>query len=250
MFSAAVSPPRIVTLILITSLATLSLNMFLPSLSNMADTFQADYGLVSLSVAGYLGMTGLLQVIMGPLSDRFGRRPVLLAGLFIFIAASLGCVLATDIWTFLAFRMMQAAIISGAALSPAVVRDMVPEREAASLLGYISMAMAIAPMLAPMFGGVLDELFGWRASFVAFAVMGVMVFTLCWTDLGETNLSPSETFSRQFQAYPELFRSRRFWGYSLCMAFSTGSFYAFLAGAPLVTRALFDMSPGVLGFYI
>lgn len=250
MFFAATSSPRIFTLILITGLSTLSLNMFLPSLSNIADTLQAHYSLVSLSIAGYLGMATVLQLIVGPLSDRFGRRPVLLVGLAIFTLASIGCVLATDIWIFLFFRLLQAAIVSGAALSPAVVRDMVPAQKAASLLGYIGMVMAIAPMLGPMFGGMLDELFGWRANFVVFAALGMLVFGLCWIDLGETNKRPSETFTKQFQSYPELFRSRRFWGYSLCLAFSRGAFFAFLAGAPLVTRALFDMSTGTLGFYI
>ena len=149
---------------------------------------------------------------MGPLSDRFGRRPVLLVGLAVFTLASLGCALATDIWVFLGFRLLQGTVISGWALSLAVIRDTVPSREAASLIGYIGMAMAVAPMLGPMFGGVLDELFGWRASFWAFVVFGAAVLCLCWVDLGETNKTPSDTFMRQFHAYPELFRSRRFWG--------------------------------------
>lgn len=95
------------------------------------------------------------------------------------------------------------------------------------------MAMAVAPMLGPMFGGLLDELFGWRASFVAFVGIGMLIFGLCWIDLGETNHHRSDTFADQFATYPELLSSRRFWGYSLCMAFSTGAFYAFLAGVPL-----------------
>lgn len=224
--------------------------MFIPSLSKIAATFSADYGLTSVSIAGYLGMTAILQIIIGPLSDRFGRRPVMLVGLLIFIVASIGCLLATDIWTFLAFRMLQASVICGAALSPAIVRDMVPARQAASLLGYISMAMAVAPMLGPMFGGLLDELFGWRASFVAFIGIGMLIFGLCWIDLGETNHQRSDTFADQFAAYPELLSSRRFWGYSLCMAFSTGAFYAFLAGVPLVAKSLFAMSTGTLGICI
>ncbi len=229
----AKSAPGMTTLILVTGLSTLSLNMFIPSLSKIAETFSADYSLTSLSIAGYLGMTAILQIVIGPLSDRFGRRPVLLAGLLVFILASVGCLLAIDIWTFLGFRMLQAIVICGAALSPAIVRDMVPARKAASLLGYISMAMAVAPMLGPMFGGLLDELFGWRASFVAFIVIGLLVFGLCWIDLGETNHHRSDTFADQFTTYPELLSSRRFWGYSACMAFSTGAFYAFLAGVPL-----------------
>ncbi len=73
---------------------------------------------------------------------------------------------------------------------------------------------------------------------------------MCWVDLGETNTTPSETFAEQFRTYPELFRSRRYWGYALCMAFSTGSFYVFLAGAPLVAVAMLGLSPMVLGFYM
>ncbi|MEO9874165.1 MAG: multidrug effflux MFS transporter [Anderseniella sp.] len=250
MLTTAKSAPGIATLILVTGLSTLSLNMFIPSLSKIAVTFSADYGLTSVSIAGYLGMTAILQIVIGPLSDRFGRRPVMLTGLLVFILASVGCLLATDIWTFLAFRMLQASVICGAALSPAIVRDMVPARQAASLLGYISMAMAVAPMLGPMFGGALDELFGWRASFVAFVGIGMLVFGLCWIDLGETNHHRSDTFADQFTTYPELLSSKRFWGYSLCMAFSTGAFYAFLAGVPLVAKSLFAMSTGTLGIYI
>ena len=236
MIAAATTPPKLSTLVLLTALSVLSLNMFLPSLSNMAEDLETDYALVSLSIAGYLAITSFLQLIMGPLSDRFGRRPVLLAGLVIFSFASLVCALATNIWVFLAFRLLQGAVISGAALSRAVIRDIAPEQEAASMIGYVSMVMAIAPMLGPMLGGTLDELFGWRASFITFAILGIAVLGLCWVDLGETNKSPSQTLTKQFQTYPELLRSQRFWGYALCMTFSAGGFYSFLAGAPLVAK--------------
>jgi Bcr/CflA subfamily drug resistance transporter len=246
----SVAPPRLFTLVLLSGLSVVSLNMFLPSLSNIAEEFQADYAFVNLSIAGYAGMTAVLQLVMGPLSDRFGRRPVVLAALVIFVLASLGCLLATDIWTFLVFRMMQGAIISGYAVSLAIIRDSAPAQKAASLMGYVAMAWAVAPMLGPMFGGALDELFGWRASFWAFFGFGGAVLGLCWVDLGETNKAPSETFMQQFRSYPELFRSRSFWGYALCMAFSTGAFYIFLGGAPLVAATVLEMSPATLGFYM
>lgn len=250
MLSAATTPPRLFTLVALTGVSVMSLNMILPSLANMASDFGVDYALVSLSIAGYLAVTAVLQIIMGPLSDRYGRRPVLLIGLVIFTGASLACVLATNIWAFLTFRILQGAIISGTALSRAVIRDTVPVRQAASLMGFVSMAMAIALMLGPMLGGVLDELFGWRSNFVVFFVVGVMLLALCWVDLGETNQHPSETFRKQFQSYPELFRSRRFWGYSACVTFSVGGFYVFLAGAPLVGNVLFNLTPSQLGFFM
>ena len=190
---AAASPPRLATLILLTALSTLSLNMFLPSLSNMARDFQTEYALVNLSIAGYLAVTAVLQLVIGPLSDRYGRRPVLLTAMAIFVMASLGCALATNIWVFLGFRVLQGAVIAGWALSQAAIRDMVPAQEAASLMGYVAMAMAVAPMLGPMLGGVLDEIFGWRASFLTFTGLGAALFILCWVDLGETNTRPSET---------------------------------------------------------
>lgn len=248
MIPAAVTAPSMLTLVLLSGLSVVSLNMFLPSLPSIAHEFQADYALVNLSIAGYAGMTAVLQLVMGPLSDRFGRRPVILAGLVIFIVGSLGCLLATDVWTFLLFRMLQAAITSGFAVSRAVIRDSAHAQKAASLMGYLSMAWAIAPMLGPVFGGALDQLFGWRASFWAFLGFGAAVLTLCWVDLSETNKTPSESIAKQFQAYPKLFRSRRFWGYSLCMAFSVGAFFAFLGGAPLVASTVFQIPPATLGF--
>lgn len=250
MQQATVIQPRLITLILLNGLAVTSLNLFLPSLPGISVEFEASYTLVNLSIAGYAAMTAILQLVLGPLSDRFGRRPVILSGLLVFSLASLGCLLATDIASFLLFRMMQAAIISAHTVSYAVIRDSSHERKAASLMGYVAMAWAIAPMLAPVFGGTLDELFGWRASFWAFLLFGTAIFGLCLFDLHETNIHPSKTLHEQFQSYPELLRSRRFWGYSLCMAFSTGAFYAFLGGAPLVSSTLFDTSPARLGLYM
>ena len=196
---------------LLTGLSVLTLNMFLPSLTNIAASLEADYALVSLSISGYLGITAILQVIIGPLSDRFGRRPVLLVCVAVFALASVGCSQATDIWLFLTFRVFQGAIISGYTLSLAVIRDTMPTQRVASLIGYLGMAMAVAPMIGPMLGGVLDEQFGWRATFVALSVLGVMTFAACWLDLGETNKSPSDTLRAQLATYPELFYSRRFW---------------------------------------
>ncbi len=244
------TPPTIATLIMLTGATTLSLNMFLPSLVNIAAEFEADYALVSTSIAGYLIMTAVLQVIIGPLSDRYGRRPVMLVAVAIFAAASLGCLLAQDIWTFLIFRMAQGAIITGGALARVIVRDTRDPAEAIGLIGYISMAMAIAPMLGPMVGGALDEAFGWRSSFALYTLVGLALIVITWVDLGETNASPSATFAKQFAAWPTLFRSGAFWAYAGCVTFSTGAFFAFIAGVPLVATAVFDVSPGLIGVYM
>ncbi len=247
---AAQTPPTLITLIFATALSVLSLNMFLPSLAHMSEDFAVDYGLVNLSVAGYLAVSAILQLIMGPLSDRYGRRPVLLICMTIFVCASIGCALAESIWLFLCFRLLQAAVVAGSVLSSASIRDQYPPNEAASKLGYVAMAMALAPMLGPMLGGALDMLFGWRAGFVLYSLLGAGLLTLLWFDMGETNTNRSSTFAAQLREYPHLFRARRFWGYALCAAFSIGGFYSFITGAPLVAAAWFDLSPATLGLGI
>lgn len=244
------TPPALITLILLTATSTLSLNMFLPSLASIAQDLQADYALVSLAVALYLGTTAVIQLIVGPLSDRVGRRPVLLVGIMVFVAASVVCALAQDVWTFLIFRMLQAGMIAGSAMSMAIVRDTNSERQAASLIGYISMAMAIAPMLGPMLGGVLDTFFGWRANFWCYALLGATLMVLCWFDLGETNDRTRRAQAKDAARTGDLLRTAQFWSFSLCTAFSTGAFYIFLAGAPLVAVNVFGVSTAVLGVSI
>jgi Bcr/CflA subfamily drug resistance transporter len=213
----------------------------------MAADFRVDYALVNLSIAGFAGVAAVLQLIMGPLSDRYGRRPVLLTGLAIFVAASVGCALASDIWIFLGFRMLQGAVVCAYAVSLAVIQDTAGPRKAASLIGYVAMAWAVAPMLGPLLGGLLDQLLGWRASFWTFVALGGGLFVLCWFDLSETNQARADSLASQLLAYPELLRSARFWAYALCMAFSTGAFYAFLGGAPLVAASAFGLSTVELG---
>lgn len=241
--------PRLSTLILLSALAILPINFFLPSLPSMAAEFNVDYGVMGLSLAAYAGVSACLQLILGPLSDRFGRRPVILWALAIFIVATIGCAVAPDAWTFLACRMVQAVIAPTYAVSLAVIRDTTSRERAAGQFGYLAMAWAIAPMLGPTVGGLLDQVFGWRASFCVLALFGTAILTLCWTDLRETNSAPSNTIVEQYRAYPDLLVSKRFLAYSLCSAFSVGAFYAFLAGAPLAASA-FDLSPVVLGLYM
>ena len=240
--------PRLSTLVFLSALAILPINFFLPSLPQMAAEF-GDYGLTGLSLAAYAIVSACLQLVLGPLSDRFGRRPVILGALAIFIAATVGCAVAPDAWTFLACRMVQAVIAPTYGVSLAVIRDTTNREQTAGRFGYLAMAWAIAPMLGPTAGGLLDQVFGWRASFYVLALFGIAVLAVCWTDLRETNTSRSMTMLEQYKAYPELLGSKRFLAYCLCMAFSVGAFYAFLAGAPLAASA-FDLSPAVLGLYM
>ena len=158
------TPPHILTLVAMAGLSALTMNVFLPSLPGMAVFFGVPYAQMQLAVTLYLGLSAALQIILGPLSDRYGRRPVLLASGAIFLMASLGTILAPTVEVFLICRMAQAVVASGLVLSRAIVRDMVSDAEAASMIGYVTMGMSIVPMVGPVLGGLLDEAFGWQAT--------------------------------------------------------------------------------------
>ena len=243
------TPPHVVTLVAIAGIGALSMNIFLPALPAMASFFDVDYALIQLAISAYLAVVALLQIIIGPLSDRYGRRPVLLGGLGIFVLATLGCVLATDIETLLGFRMLQAAVASGIVLSRAIVRDMVPPEQAASMIGYVTMGMSLMPMIGPVLGGVLNDAFGWQSSFIMLGISGLLVLFLIYADLGETNQHKSASFAAQFRAYPDLMRARRFWGYTLTAGFSAGAFFAFLGGAPFISKEILGLSATEMGGY-
>jgi len=245
----ASNPPALATLILMTATSTVTLNMIVPSLANIALDLDADYALVSLALGGYLAVTAAVQLGVGPLADRIGRRPVLLAALVIFTLASLGCAAAQTVWMLLAFRMLQAAVVSGYVLSLAIVRDITEGAEAARLLGRIGMAMALAPMLGPMLGSVLDAAFGWRVVFLLYAAAGAGLFCLAWSDLGETLRRPAGE-GHDGKRLTALLREPVFWCYALCTAFSTGAFYIFLAGAPLVAAVIFGIGTAELGVFV
>ena len=242
------TPPHIATLILAAGLAALSMNIFLPSLPNMTAYFETDYRLMQLSVALYLAVNAVLQIVIGPISDRFGRRPVMLWGTVLFLVATVGSIFAPTAEIFLAFRMAQAVIVTGLVLSRAVVRDMVPMEEAASMIGYVTMGMSLVPMVSPLIGGVLDTLFGWQANFWMMAVLGVALLWLIWADLGETAANRAPSFGAQIRQYPELLTSPRFWGYCLGAAFTSGAFFAYLGGAPFVGETVFGLTTIWLGF--
>ncbi len=243
------TPPHIATLILMAGLSAMVMNIFLPSLPGMTAYFDTEYWLMQMSVTIYLATSAALQLVIGPMSDKFGRRPVLLWGNALFMIATLGCIFAPNVAIFLFFRMMQAVMAVGMVLSRAVVRDMHSQDKAASMIGYVTMGMAVVPMIAPAIGGGLDEAFDWRASFWLLFALGAINFVICWLDMGETVKSSGLTLGQQFREYPELLTAPRFWGYALTATFASGAFFAYLGGAPFVGSEVFGMSPAELGMY-
>ena len=241
------TPPNIATLTILAGVAAMVMNMFLPSLAKMAEHFGVSYGLMQLSVPLYLGVSAILQVLIGPISDKMGRRPVILGGIALFMVFTLGCIYAPNIWIFLFCRMAQASIAVCMVLSRAVIRDIHDNDDAASMIGWVTMGMALVPFVSPAIGGFLDESFGWHSVFWAFFFVGLLTFVLTWFDLGETSAPSGMTLSQQFRRYPELLSSPRFWGYCMAAAFCSGAFFAYLGGAPFVGSTIFGMGPAELG---
>ncbi len=239
------SPPRLITLILLTGLSTVSLNMFVPALPAIAAELGTSYATVSLAIAGYLAVTAVAQVVMGPLADRFGRRPVMLGALALYVLASAGVALAGGVGGFLGWRMPMAAITAGWVVTLAVVRDTAAPGRAAAIMSTITGAMALAPLIGPLLGGVVAQVLGWRAIFGLYAVLGAALLLLCWHDFGETRKdTPREPLWRSAR---RLLGDRGFWAFASCTALSTGCFYGYIAGFPAVSEARFGLGEAATG---
>ncbi|WP_064705239.1 MFS transporter [Rhizobium bangladeshense] len=242
--------PRRTILLLLTALSVLPINIYLPALPNIAATFQADFAVVNLSIAGYAIINALTEIVAGAMSDRYGRRPVALIAVSIFIVASIGCALAPNIGIFLLFRVMQASIAACFCVALVAIKETAGERGAANRIGYAAMGWAIAPMLAPSFGGVLDEVLGWRAIFLALALLGAAILVMSMRELKETAGLASRPSGNYFASYRQLLSSSRFWAYTLCMACSTGTLYVFLGGASMAVSSSLGGSSAKLGFFM
>ena len=244
------SPPHIFTLILLASISALTMNIFLPSLPNIAASLGSSTSILGLSVGIYLASSALLQLIIGPFSDQFGRRPLILWSLIIFCLSTLATVFITNTAQFLILRIFQAISASCMVLARAIVRDTTESVEqAGSQIAYVTMGMAFVPMIGPAIGGLLDYQYGWTASFWILCLLGSMIFLISYFDVGETLPENSQGFLEQIRTYPSLLRSKRFWAYCLSSAFVSGAFFSYLGGAPFVGNEVFGLSPKDLGIW-
>jgi DHA1 family bicyclomycin/chloramphenicol resistance-like MFS transporter len=243
------TPPRIFTLILLAGLSALGMNIHLPSLPSMTEYFQTDYRLMQLSVALYLAGNAVVQILVGPISDQMGRRPVIMGSIVLFLLATLGCIYAPTAEIFLMFRIAQTAVAATMVLSRAAVRDMFDTDQAASMIGYVTMGMAVVPMLGPAIGGFLDQWLGWQANFWLLFLVAAATLAITFVDFGETAGRSGKTLLAQFREYPELLRSPRFWGYSLASGLASGAFFAYLGGAPFVGTQIYGLSAAALGVW-
>ena len=244
------TPPHILTLILLASISALTMNIFLPSLPNIASELNSSTSILGLSVGIYLASSAVLQLIIGPFSDQFGRRPLILWSLIIFCISTLATVFVTNTAQFLILRIFQAISASCMVLARAIVRDTTESIEkAGSKIAYVTMGMALVPMVGPAIGGLLDYQYGWEASFWLLFILGLVILIISFFDVGETLSDHNQSFLQQISTYPSLLRSKRFWGYCLSSAFVSGAFFSYLGGAPFVGNEVFGLEPKDLGFW-
>jgi MFS transporter, DHA1 family, multidrug resistance protein len=244
--------PPVLALIAISALSPFAINSVVPSMPAIEDAFRADYGRVQLVLSMFLASVAISQIFIGPLSDRFGRRPVLLIGFSLFVIASAACPFAPSVEALIALRIVQGASgCVGIVLGRAIVRDLYDRRQAASMLGYVTMGLAMAPMVAPTLGGLLQEYSGWTAIFWLMAGLGAACLAVVWGLVPETNLNRTARLSlgTLFADYSRLIRRPDFLLFTASSSLTTGVFFTFLGGAPYVAERLLGLRPSVYGLW-
>lgn len=248
----AIAAPPIAVLVAISALQPVGINMFMPAIPAMRIDLDTDTTTVQLAISLYLAATAVGMLVHGPLSDRFGRRPVLMVGLVLYILGSLVCVFAPTIEILLVARVVQAfGSSAGMTLSRAIVRDCFDRDRSASMIGYVTMGMAIAPAISPGIGGVLSEIFDWRATFAAMCVFGIGTFVFALISLHETNPRAGTPirFGAMLRSFGSLLAIPAFWKFSGTAALASAVFFAFIGGAPHIAPTVLGISPAVYGAY-
>ncbi len=227
-----------VSLAALVALGPLSTDMYLPALPSMADELATDSGSIQLTLSLFLAGFALAQIIYGPLSDRFGRKPVLIAGLLIFSLSSLACALSDNIVSLIIFRFLQALGGSaGPVLGRAMVRDIHGARNSGKVLSHIATAMALAPAVAPIVGGFMSLYWGWESIFLFLALLGLSGTALLYFKIAES--APDEfrhpkSVPQILRDYQTLLKDRKYLGYTLTCTLVYAGLFCFLSGSSFV----------------
>jgi len=231
-------------LALLTAVGPLSIDLYLPSLPSIGAALGASPSAVGLTISFYLVGFAVGQVVYGPLSDRYGRRPVLLAALTIFCVASLACAAAPTIAALIGARALQAAGSSGAiVLARAVVRDLYEGPRAGRELSLMAAIMGLAPIVAPLIGGVLQTAFGWRACFVFIAAAGLVALAAAYWLLPETLRPRAHAAAGMLASLAVVARHRVARTFIGVITASYAGLFAYISGAPFVLQDLLGLSP-------
>ena len=221
-------------LVAMTGVAPISLYMLVPALPVLATTFGRDISIAQMTVSLFMVGLAFSQIIMGPLSDRFGRRPVLLAGLGLMVAASVACSFAENLPQLIAARFLQAlGGATGMVISRAIIRDLYERERVGAMISLVIAVMMIAQMLSALTGGLLETAFGWRAIFYAITAFSLVTTIAIALALPETRRDRVEAGGFRGDV-GSLLTSRAFIGYMLCQVLASQIIFAFAGGGPYI----------------
>ena len=246
------TPWRLLMLLMaMTAIGPATLNILVPALPGLITRLGTDTGTVQLTLSLFLLSLATAQLLLGPLSDRFGRRPVVLAGLALTVLASLAASAATSIGALIAARIVQAVGAStGVVIGRAIIRDLYERDRAASMIGLVATAMVVAPMISPLVGGLLDMAFGWEAIFLFIALASAAVLLWALSVLPETRpAGMAAAPGRLWQEWRALLTTRIFHGYVLAGALGSAPFFTFLGGGPYVVVTQMGRSAAEYGLW-
>jgi len=232
---------------LITAIGPFAIDSYLPALPTLGASLQASPAAVQMSLTVFFIVIGVCQLFYGPISDVFGRKPPIYAGLVIFAVGSVGCALAPTIEVLIAFRAVQAfGACAGMVVPRAIVRDLYTGHEAARLMSLLMLVMSVSPILAPLAGSLVIALWSWREVFAVLAVVAVLCLVMTAVQLPETH--PAErrlgkTLAGAFSSYGALLRDPVFMGLSVVCGFGLATFFVFIGSAPFVYIEHFGLTP-------
>ncbi|MFE7662580.1 multidrug effflux MFS transporter [Streptomyces celluloflavus] len=241
----------LVTLVLggLTAVPPLSMDMYLPALPEVTTALHSPAATVQLTLTTCLAGMALGQMIVGPMSDRWGRRRPLLVGMVIYVLATALCAVATSAELLIAFRLLQGlAGAAGIVIARAVVRDLYDGVAMARFFATLMLISGVAPVVAPLIGGQILQVTDWRGVFVVLTVVGVLLTLLVWRKLHET-LPPERRHSgglgQTLRTMRDLLADRAFSGYLLVGAFAFAALFAYISASPFVVQEIYGASPQV-----
>src|SRR3954463_7120999 len=245
------TPLLLAVLALLSSFTPLSIDMYLPALPVIAVDLHGTAGDIQLTLSAFMIAFGFGQIFYGPAGDRFGRRPVILGGIAVYVVTSIGCAFAAEDGHLVLLRFLQGlSACGGGVLAWTMVRDLAEKDQAARAMSLMMACTSIAPMLAPLLGGQILWFLGWRAIFWTLAIIGVIALTVAYSRLPET-LRPEYrqplVLSAILKRFGELVRHRAFMGYAFTSTFQFSALMSFLSGSPFVFIEKYGIAPRAYG---
>ncbi|HEY2876873.1 MAG TPA: Bcr/CflA family multidrug efflux MFS transporter [Reyranella sp.] len=245
------TPVLLALLALLSAFTPLSIDLYLPALPMITVDLHGTVGDIQLTLSAFMIAFGAGQIFYGPAGDRFGRRPVILSGLFVYVLTSIGCAFAGEAMQLVMLRLLQGLAACGSVvLARTMVRDLAERDQAARAMSLMMACTSIAPMLAPLIGGQILWFLGWRAIFWTLAGIGIVALGLSYFRLPET-LRPEYrqplVLSSILRRFGELVRHRAFMGYAFTSSFMFSALLSFLSGSPFVFIEKYGIPPRSYG---